>query len=70
MGSTPAERAKLNASGIEPKQAEAIAEAYSQASTDQELITKKDGHLELVALKVMTGITTGGIIALIVKTSF
>lgn len=61
---------KLEASGIEAKQAEAIAEAYREASNDQELVTKKDLQIELAPIKVMLGITTGGIIALIAKSFF
>ena len=68
----------LEASGIKPEQAEAIAAAYRDASNDQELVTKKDLKLELqtelapikVELQIhkyMLGIVIGGIIALIMK---
>ncbi len=60
----------LEASGIDAKQAEAIAGAYRDASNDQELVTKKDLQVELAPLKVMMGVVMGGIIALIVKAFF
>jgi len=74
----------LEASGIDEKQAEAIASAYRDASTDQELVTKKDLQIELSmvkseiasvksdvqVLKWMGGIITGGIIALVLKAFF
>ena len=60
----------LEASGIEAKQAEAIAGAYRDASNDQELVTKKDLQVELAPLKVMMGVIMGGVIALIVKAFF
>lgn len=41
----------LEASGIEAKQADAIAEAYRDASNDQELVTKKDLQIELAPIK-------------------
>ncbi len=68
---------KLEASGINPQQAEAIAEAYRDASNDQELVTKKDLQIELAPMKAdlqmnkwMNGIMLGGIIALILKAFF
>ena len=60
----------LEASGITPPQAEAIAVAYRDASNDQELVTKKDLQVELAPLKVMTGIIIGGVVVLIMKTFF
>ena len=67
----------LEASGIDSKQAEAIAAAYIDASRDQELVTKKDLQIELAPLKAelqvlkwMSGLIMGGIIALIMKTFF
>lgn len=68
---------KLEASGINPQQAEAIAEAYRDTSNDQELVTKKDLQIELAPMKAdlqmnkwMNGIMLGGIIALILKAFF
>lgn len=60
----------LEASGIDAKQAEAIAAAYRDASNDQELVTKKDLQIEIAPLKIMLGIVMGGIIALIMKAFF
>lgn len=65
----------LEASGLSAKQAEAIAAAYRDASTDQELVTKKDLQIELAPLKAelqvmkwMSGLILGGVIALVLKT--
>lgn len=60
----------LEASGIDAKQAEAIAAAYRDASNDQELVTKKDLQVELAPIKVMLGVVMGGIIALVMKAFF
>ena len=60
----------LKASGIDEKQAEAIAAAYRDASNDQELVTKKDLQVELAPIKVMLGVVMGGIVALIMKAFF
>jgi len=60
----------LEASGIDAKQAEAIASAYRDASNDQELVTKKDLQVELAPIKVMLGVVMGGIIALVMKAFF
>lgn len=67
----------LEASGIDAKQAEAIAAAYRDAASDQELVTKKDLQIELAPLKTepqilkwMSGIILGGIIAIILKSFF
>jgi hypothetical protein len=66
---------KLEASGISAAvHAEAIAEAYQAASTDQQLVTKTDLQLELSPIKAelqvmkwMSGLIMGGVIALILK---
>ena len=65
----------LEASGLSAKQAEAIAAAYRDASTDQELVTKKDLQIELAPLKAelqvmkwMSGLILGGVVALVLKT--
>jgi len=42
----------------------------SDASADQELVTKKDLQVELAPIKVMLGVVMGGIIALIMKAFF
>lgn len=60
----------LEAGGINAEQAEAIAEAYRDASNDQELVTKKDLQIELAPIKVMVGVIMGGVIALIMKAFF
>jgi hypothetical protein len=72
---------KLEASGISASQAEAIAEAYRDASADQQLVTKVDMELalqkELAPIKAeqqvakwMNGLMLGGIITLILKSFF
>lgn len=67
----------LEASGIEMKQAEAIANAYRDAAFDQELVTKQDLQIELAPIKAelqvmkwMNGLVLGGIIVLILKAFF
>lgn len=60
----------LKESGIDEKQAKAIATAYKDASSDQELVTKKDLQVELAPIKVMLGVVMGGIVALILKAFF
>ena len=67
----------LEASGIDNKQAEAIANAYRDASADQELVTKKDLQIELAPIKAdmqiikwMNGLMLGRIVALILKAFF
>ena len=60
----------LKESGIDEKQAKAIATAYKDASSDQELVTKKDLQVELAPIKVMLGVVMGGIVALIMKAFF
>lgn len=67
----------LEASGIDDKQAEAIATAYRDASVDQELVTKMDLQLELVPVKSdlhmmkwMMGLILAGVVALVLKSFF
>ena len=67
----------LEASGIDEKQAEAIAAAYRDASTDQQVVSQKDLQLELAPIKAdiqvlkwMNGLMLGGIIALVLKAFF
>lgn len=67
----------LEASGIDNKQAEAIANAYRDASTDQELLTKKELQIELApiraelqVMKWMSGLIIGGVVVLILKSFF
>lgn len=60
----------LKASGIDEKQAKAIATAYRDASSEQELVTKKELPVELAPVKVMLGVVMGGIVALIMKAFF
>jgi hypothetical protein len=71
----------LKKSGFDDDKAKAIATAYQDASTDQELLTKKDLEMalqkELAPIKMeqqvhkyMLGMVLGGILALILKTFF
>lgn len=60
----------LEASGMDEKQAEAIAAAHRAASNDQELVSKKDSQVEFAPIKVMLGVVMGGIIALVMKAFF
>lgn len=71
----------LEASGIDSKQAEAIAAAYRDASNDQELVTKDGLKLELPIelapiktelqeMKWMNSLVLGGIIVLILISFF
>jgi hypothetical protein len=67
----------LEASGIEAKQAEAMANAYRDAAIDQELVTKQDLQIELAPIKAelqvmkwMNSLVLGGIIVLILKAFF
>lgn len=67
----------LEASGIEAKQAEAMANAYRDAAVDQELVTKQDLQIELAPIKAelqvmkwMNSLVLGGIIVLILKAFF
>lgn len=57
--------------------AEAIASAYRDATSDQELVTKRDLQIELAPIKAelqvmkwMSGLILGGIIALVLKAFF
>ena len=67
---------KLKASGIPDEQAKAIVEAFRDAQSDTDLVTK-DLQIELAPLKSdllllkwMVGLILGGIIALILKSFF
>lgn len=67
----------LEASGIDAKQAEAIASAYRDASADQELVTKRDLQIELAPIKAellvikwASGLIIAGTITLIIKSFF
>ncbi|MBI5919113.1 MAG: DUF1640 domain-containing protein [Nitrosomonadales bacterium] len=67
----------LEASGIEAKQAEAIAPAYRDSSVDQELMTEKDLQLELAPIKTelnllkwMVSLVMGGVTVLILEAFF
>jgi len=67
----------LEAGGLDEKQAEAIASAYRDASTDRELVTKIDLQLELGPIKSelhmmkwMMGLILGGVVALVLKSFF
>ena len=63
---------KLKASAMPDGKAKAIAEAFRDARSDAELVTKKDLQIELtplkgdlLLLKWMMGLVLGGILALI-----
>ena len=67
----------LKKSGFDDDKAKAIAIAYQDAASDQELVTKTDLQIELApvkaelqVLKWMSGLIMGGIIALILKSFF
>lgn len=67
----------LEASGMGATQAEAIAAAYRDASSDQQLVTKQDLEIELAPVKAelqvmkwMNSLVLGGIIVLILKAFF
>ena len=67
----------LEAGGMDEKQAEAMAFAYRDATSDQQLVTQKDLQIELAPVKAdiqilkwMTGLVLGGIIALVLKSFF
>lgn len=68
---------KLTASGMPDAEAKAIAEAFRDAQSDAELVTKKDLQIELaplkgdlLLLKWMVGLVLGGIMALLLKSFF
>ena len=68
---------KLKASGIPDEQAKAIVEAFRDAQSDTDLVTKEELQIELAPLKSdllllkwMVGLALGGIIALILKSFF
>jgi len=61
---------KLKASGIPDVEAKAIVEAFRDAQSDAELVTKKDLRIELAPLKSdllllkwMVGLLLGGVLA-------
>ncbi len=65
----------LEKGGMPTGQAEAIAEAFREASGEAELVTKKDLTIglapicaDLTLVKWMLGILLGGVIALVLKT--
>jgi hypothetical protein len=68
----------LEKAGVPPEQAEAMAEAFREASGEADLVTKKDLliglvapiHADLTLVKWMLGILLGGVMALILKTFF
>jgi hypothetical protein len=67
----------LEAGGMAATQAEAIAAAYRDASSDQQLVTKQDMEIELAPIKAelqvmkwMNSLVLGGIIVLILKAFF
>lgn len=71
----------LEANGFDAKQAEAIACAYRDASSEQDLVTKESLKFELQAelapiksemqvMKWMNSLVLGGIIILILKSFF
>jgi len=75
---------RLQEAGFEEKQAEAISEAFKEASGEAELATKRDIERlearfekletklsgEMTLLKWMLGILLGGVIALVMKAFF
>jgi hypothetical protein len=65
---------KLKASGMPDAEAKAIAEAFREAQSDAELVTKKDLQIELaplkgdlLLLKWMMALVLGGVLALILR---
>lgn len=67
----------LERSGLPAAQAEALAEAFREASGEAELVTKKDLqiglapiHADLTLVKWMLGILLGGVIALFLRLFF
>ncbi|MGH8510356.1 MAG: DUF1640 domain-containing protein [Gammaproteobacteria bacterium] len=68
---------RLKASGMPDTEAKAIAEAFRDAQSDAELVTKKDLQIELaplkgdlLLLKWMMGLILGGVLALILRSFF
>jgi hypothetical protein len=68
---------KLEAAGFSTGQAEAVSEAFREASGDADLVTKKDLQIELAPvrsdinlIKWMMGILLGGVIALLLRAFF
>ncbi len=68
---------RLKASGMPDTEAKAIAEAFRDAQSDAELVTKKDLQIELaplkgdlLLLKWMMGLILGGVLALILRSLF
>ena len=68
---------KLESAGIPALEAEAIAEAFREASGEADLVTKKDLQIglaplyaDLTLVKWMLGILLGGVVALVLKTFF
>jgi len=68
---------RLEAAGLPTPQAESIADAFKEAQGESDLVTRKDLQIELapikgdlLLLKWMMGLMTGGVIALILKSFF
>jgi hypothetical protein len=68
---------RLKESGIPEGQAEAIAEAFRDASVEAELATKRDVERlemrmegEFLLLKWLVGVTFAGVLAILLKTFF
>jgi hypothetical protein len=68
---------KLKSAGLPEEQAQAISEAFRDASGEADLVTKQDLQIELAAvradinlIKWMLGILLGGVMALVLKAFF
>jgi hypothetical protein len=68
---------RLRDAGMPEPQAEAIAEAFKEASGEAELVTKRDLQIELAPIKAdislikwMLGILLAGVMSLILKAFF
>lgn len=68
---------KLEAAGFSTEQAEAISDAFKDASGEADLVTKKDLQIELAPVKAdlllvkwMVGLQFAGVFALIMKAFF
>jgi hypothetical protein len=68
---------RLRDSGIPEQHAEAIAEAFKEASGEADLVSKKDLQIELAPIKAdislikwMLGILLAGVMSLILKAFF